>query len=476
MADLQDQHWFNRQLEEWGLDRLLGEDNIGHFFEQVQRWHGSALPGILNYLQKSDVEELYHVYDNNDVTGFSEFRHQYDRQLQAMSAVQAAQGAAQSTAVGTQMVAAGDREGLKAASADVLNQVVNSQEISRAFGDFRYEDDSQTEGAGSSRFNEVPAFEQLKKEIRYIVDYSGGQERLLGGQTPSGDLETEFIAVEPGGEADLFRKARWEGIEASRSSPAQRYNAVQIQMNGLDFSDLQVDASALYPPSYNGRLKKSGAERAKRVRGSDGRYVANKIEFNLHNIGTGGQLIGRAVRAQILANYDKSGIHDDTGTLRKALEQAHVEDVISDDGKSLSITVTLASLVRPARAGRDVHTTLKDSKGQEIHLEPEQVSTDFYGPLVFFGRRAMVAKNSPVLRFFAGGGERINSDFGGWHTTRNVRASEPHPEVVELSQANIDAIFEQMEDILKLAIAVQKSVNEGSSEWVSPGGKQGGQG
>jgi hypothetical protein len=477
--DIQDQHWFNERLEQWGMDRLLGEDNLPEFFQSMQRWHGSTLPGVLNYLQKSDVEELYHVYDNSDTTGFAEYRHKFDRQVQALSALQTAMGTGESS--GTGMVAASNREGLKAASADVVNQVMSRQVIQGAFSDIRYEDESQSDGGGSRRFNEVPTYDELKKEIRYIVDYRGGEERVLGGQLPTGDLETTGLDVEPGGEADRYRKLRAEDIEASRNSPKTQYwngelshsiqySAVQAQLGGLDFSGAQVEASSLYPASGNGKLK-SGADRVSRVRNSKGQYVSNKIEFNLHHIGTAGQLIGRAVRAQILANYEKSSIREDTGTLRKAIEQAHVEDVVSDDGKSLSVTITLASLVRPARAGRDVHTTLKGADGENVHLDPEEVSTDFYAPLVFYGRRAMIAKNSPVIRFFAGGGESINSEYGGWHTTRNVRASQPHPEVFEMSKENMDAIFDGLEDTLKLAIAVQKSVNEGSSSWVSPGGK-----
>jgi hypothetical protein len=138
-----------------------------------------------------------------------------------------------------------------------------------------------------------------------------------------------------------------------------------------------------------------------RVQGKDGKFIAGPRSFKGKKLGPTDDEIKEALRRVLLKAYDdlgigKSGIS--TGTLRRSLEKASVAIAHLDNGDSLLT-------IKPLQMYRDPRPN-----------EPQPVPTDLYGPAVFFGRRAIMPRNQPMLRFLIAPGQ--------WMIARSVKASE----------------------------------------------------
>jgi hypothetical protein len=328
-------------------------------------------------------------------------------------------------------------------------------------------------------FPEVPSMSQMRGEQRDLFARNAdGTYRMLGGQEyqerqgywrnskgDEGDSRSEWVQPPgrvvrtPGGEASIFATDRQNYNLISTLSPAKQYETPSFTTTDYTPGDLSRFNQLL--PNGVRQSKTRGEIKLTAVRNKLGRYDFKDtvVDFDLNTDPELQQQIGKKVRSYILANFDNSGINNISGTLRKSIETAEVQQKVGDNSKSVTISVTLADLTRPPRPGRDIAYDRKEGGGFNPGDDEEQRSTRWYGAMVFDGRRAIIASDSEhVMRFYSGY-ESGNLSFGGWHTTYSVTASKPHPEVFQLTPAQIsevsDYVFQLMSDALKIKKGVE---------------------
>lgn len=331
---------------------------------------------------------------------------------------------------------------------------------------------------------QLPAMTDMLAELRYKYQrMPDGSYRFLPGQELvegrvyfkkiNGEnqmLRTKpRLAIEPFSEASQFVSDRAARNYISTLSPAKKYETPDYTTPVFDFSG---SGGRFEGETYRyNRILPNGVRNGKDLplaaRDKKGQYARkNTVIFDLNTDQDIQYGVGYKVRELILKNFDNSGIHNISGTLRKSIEQADVVPKVGDNGKSLKITVTLKDLMRPARPGRDM--AYNHSDGSEFN--PDELTTGFYGPMVFEGRRAIIAPDSEhMMRFFSGNAFDYNESFGGWHTTRSVTASTPHPEVFQLTKEQIAEIgaymFKLISDTLVIKDAEHMS-QKGASDAV----------
>lgn len=282
------------------------------------------------------------------------------------------------------------------------------------------------------------SYNQLSEERRDLyTKQDDGSYRLLKGQHRK---ENGQRWVEEGSEAD-----RWPAIRNALNMQSLSEDAIPISpVQSFVLMSFRGTNPDFIAPSPNGPRPPQA-----RVRG---RYAsAPQINFAFKESDALSTQIGNHIREQIVYNYTHSTIHQDTGTLLQAIQDAEVKVTVEEDGKAILVVVTLADITRPPQPGRD---------GGNGHAA-EEVTTGDYGSWVFRGRRAMFPVTSAFLRFNTGEhGYNSQEEFGNWHTTRSVMASEPHPEVFTLTDENMKQLYKDVQVIVQGALSVQNTPQE----------------
>lgn len=312
-----------------------------------------------------------------------------------------------------------------------------------------YDGGMSSEGWGG--FTERPAFNALSNEHRLAYEITDRTAFMSG----SGG----FRYLEDEQEIEQQRAERAESIRQSMAyiGPNDRpVPSVQLPVSALDIR--RALPNGAWP---------SGAARPAQPR-QNGRYAnKSKIDFDIIEMKQAQMAVGELIRKEILKNYDASSIATRTGTLRRAIEESEIEPSMNESGKDYTIKVTLANLTRPAQLGRDFSGQTENKKGEKISFTSEQVTTDFYGPMVFNGRRAFSASEGdyPYLRFYIPYEQaNLSEQYGGWHTSSNVRASTPHPEVWNLSEENLKSISDRLLSAISKAMTISSTSEGGNSE------------
>lgn len=158
------------------------------------------------------------------------------------------------------------------------------------------------------------------------------------------------------------------------------------------------------------------SSRARNSLGQAGRSITNDRRLS--------QDLADILKAALLENYDRL-VKEDTGALRESIARGDMRV----DAETRSYTFVLRTI-----QGRPRH-------GNESRPRP---NTAQYGPLVFQGRKAIIAPNG--MRFFS---------MGEWHFHRMVRAALPR---------NIFEFTTNQKE--KLDIVIIKGITDEIREWL----------
>ncbi len=293
-------------------------------------------------------------------------------------------------------------------------------------------------------------YEDLAKERRELYfKQEDGSYRLLEGQRRKDNGQLWF---EEGSEAD-----RWPAIRHALISQSFQQDPIRAYDNSGNYTNpvqsfvplsFRGTNTEFIAPTPNGPRPSQARMPKGSSGGTGGRYAsAPQLTFEFKQGDALTSQIGEHIREQIAYNYTHSTIHQDTGTLLKAIEESDIKVTVGEDGKELLVVITLADIPRPPQPGRD------GSQGKPA----EEVTTGQYGSWVFRGRRGIFVTDG-FMRFNAGEhGYNSQEKFGNWHTTRSVMASDPHPEVFTLSQENMNQLYKDIQYMVKNSLSVQNA-------------------
>lgn len=289
-------------------------------------------------------------------------------------------------------------------------------------------------------------YEDLARERRELYfKQEDGSYRLLEGQRRKDNGQLWF---EEGSEADRWPAIRHALITQSlQNDPIRAYDNSGNYTNPVQsFVPLSFRGtnSEFIAPTPNG--PRPPQARIPKGQTGGGRYAsAPQLTFEFKEGDALTSQIGEHIREQIAYNYTRSTIHQNTGTLLKAIEEADIKVTVGEDGKELLVVITLADIPRPPQPGH----------GGETGYTGKEVTTGQYGSWVLRGRRGIFVTDG-FMRFNAGEhGYNSQEQFGNWHMTRSVMASDPHPEVFALSQENMNQLYKDIQYIVKNSLSVQ---------------------